>query len=66
MTESGRTALSHGCAAVGVLLLVGAGLTPADWHPEVPLLLGLVLLAAAHVLTPCEGRITVWKKTRTP
>jgi hypothetical protein len=51
---------------VGVLLLVAAGLAPADWRPEVPLLLGLVLLAVAHVLTPCEGRITVWKKTRTP
>jgi hypothetical protein len=59
-----KAAASNICASVGVLLLVFAGIAPAEWDPAVALFLGLVLLAVSHVLTPCLDRIAVWRKQR--
>jgi hypothetical protein len=41
-----------------VLLLVLAGVQPADWNPAIPALSGFALLAVSHVLTPCQDQIT--------
>jgi hypothetical protein len=59
-----RVTASNWCAAAGVLLLILAGLSPADWYPLVPFFLGLALIAVAHVLTPCKERIAEWRKAR--
>ncbi len=53
--------VSAACAALGVMLLVIAGVL-AD--PAVPALLGVALLAASHVLTPCRDQITRWWRQR--
>ena len=55
-----RASVSGACAAVGVLLLVAAGVSPAEWHPAVALFAGLALLVVSHVLTPCRDQITRW------
>ena len=57
-----RKHLSNVCASGGVLLLVYAGLAPAEWYPSVALFAGLALLVVSHVLTPCLDRIAVWRK----
>lgn len=62
--ELTRIAASNGCACGGVLLLAFAGLAPAEWYPAVALFFGLALLAVAHVLTPCQDRIAVWRASR--
>jgi len=59
-----RVTTANWCAAVGVLLLILAGLSPADWYPVIPLFAGLALIAEAHILTPCENRIAQWRKAR--
>jgi hypothetical protein len=59
-----RVAASDGCAAAGILLLIFAGLAPAEWYPAVALFLGVAFLAASHVLTPCVDRIAVWRASR--
>jgi len=55
-----REKISAGCAALGVLLLVLAGVFPAAWYPALPLFAGIALLAVSHVLTPCQDQITRW------
>ena len=55
-----RIKISHGCAAVGVALLMLASVLPSDWYPMVPLFLGLASIGASHVLTPCQDQITQW------
>ncbi len=62
MISNMRTAVSNACACCGVLLLLVAGLAPAEWYPAAALLLGLALLCISHVLTPCLDRIAVWRK----
>lgn len=57
-----RTALSDACAAVGVVLIVYAGIAPEEWLPVPALFVGLALLCISHVLTPCIDRIAVWRK----
>jgi hypothetical protein len=42
----------------GVLLLLLAGISPSEWHPVIPFLLGLLLIGISHVLTPCRDQIT--------
>jgi hypothetical protein len=59
-----RERISAGCAAIGVMLLVAAGILPADAYPALPLLVGLALLAVSHVLTPCRDQITKWWRHR--
>jgi formate hydrogenlyase subunit 3/multisubunit Na+/H+ antiporter MnhD subunit len=59
-----RVKLSHGCAAVGVLLLILSVLVPANWYPVVFLFAGLALLALSHGLTPCVERIEQLRKAR--
>ena len=59
-----RVALSHGFAAAGVLLLICATVSPADWYPAVQLLTGIGCLAVSHVLTPCKDQITRWWRGR--
>ena len=61
-----RVTLSNRCAAAGVALLVVAWLSPADWYPVLPLFLGVAFLAVSHVLTPCEVRISQWRKSCVP
>lgn len=53
---------SSACACGGVVLLIFAGVAPAEWYPAVALFVGLVLLVVSHVLTPCLDRIAVWRK----
>src|SRR6266852_8319311 len=62
--SSTRTAISNGCASVGVLLLILASVSPAAWYPNVQLFLGLALVVVSHVLTPCQDRITQWRNAR--
>jgi hypothetical protein len=57
-----KAAASNICASLGVVLLVFAGVAPAEWYPAVALFIGLALLAVSHVLTPCLDRIAVWRK----
>ena len=57
---SRRVRISHGCAAIGVLMLVLAGALPEEWHPVVPALLGIASLGVSHWLTPCQDQITQW------
>jgi len=64
MAGQTRITISNACAAVGVLLLLLAGLAPASWYPMVPLFVGLFLVAVAHLLTPCLDRIAVWRAAR--
>ena len=59
-----KGAISTGLAGIGVLLLVTAGASPADWHPGAQLLTGLALIALSHVLTPCQDELTRWWKVR--
>jgi hypothetical protein len=59
-----RVTLSHGCAAVGVLLLMLSVLLPADWYPVVFLFLGIAFLAVSHALTPCVERMEQLRKAR--
>ena len=59
-----RVRLSNVCAVIGVLLLMVAGVAPAEWHPAVPLFLGLALISVSHVLTPCQDQITRWWRSR--
>lgn len=59
MTKAGASSV---CASVGVLLVVIAAVSPAEWYPEAALFTGLALLAVSHVLTPCLDRIAVWRK----
>ena len=56
-----RAKVSSACAALGVMLLVVAGVI-AD--PAIPALAGVALLAASHVLTPCRDQITKWWRHR--
>jgi hypothetical protein len=57
-----RDSTSGACAAAGVLLLVFAGVAPADWYAVAALFGGLALLCVSHFLTPCLDRISVWRK----
>jgi hypothetical protein len=59
-----RATASSICAGFGVLLLIFAGVAPAEWHAAVALFVGLALLAVSHVLTPCLDRIAVWRVSR--
>ena len=59
-----KIALSSYLAAIGVGLLILASLSPADWYPAAPLFGGLALIAASHVLTPCQDQITKWWNAR--
>jgi len=59
-----RADISGTFAALGVLLLVLASLSPSDWYPPAQLLLGLAFLAVSHVLTPCKDQITRWWRSR--
>ena len=59
-----RVRLAQGCAAVGVLLLVGSVLVPADWYPVLLLFAGLALLAVSHALTPCVERLEQLRRAR--
>ena len=57
-----KVAASNACACGGVLLLIFAGVAPAEWYPAPALFAGLALLVVSHVLTPCLDRIAVWRK----
>lgn len=57
MTRSGVSGL---CACVGVLLLLLAYFMSA----QIPLFVGLALIAVSHVLTPCQDQITQWWRKR--
>jgi hypothetical protein len=59
-----RAAASNVIAAIGVALLVLAGVSPGDWYPAVALFAGLALIAVSHVLTPCKDQITRWWRAR--
>ena len=61
---SRRSGASNVLAGVGVLLLILASVSPADWFPTVPLFVGLALIAVSHVLTPCQDQITRWWRAR--
>lgn len=64
MTRVAKVAASSVCASLGVLLVVYAGVAPAEWYAIPALWAGLALLAVSHVLTPCLDRIAVWRKQR--
>lgn len=57
-----KTAASSACACAGVVLLVYAGVAPAEWYPVPALFAGLALLVVSHILAPCIDRIAVWRK----
>jgi hypothetical protein len=57
-----KVAASNACACGGVVLLIYAGVAPAEWYPASALFAGLALLVVSHVLTPCLDRIAVWRK----
>ena len=59
-----KEAASKACAAVGVALLLLAVAVPPAWQPAIPLFVGLALIAASHVLTPCQDQITRWWRSR--
>lgn len=59
-----RITMSHGCSTAGVILLMLSVLLPEHLYPVVFLFLGLALLAAAHVFTPCEERLEKLRKAR--
>lgn len=59
-----RITMSHGCSTAGVILLMLSVLLPERFYPVVFLFLGLALLAAAHVFTPCEERLEKLRKAR--
>jgi peptidoglycan/LPS O-acetylase OafA/YrhL len=59
-----RVRLSHACSTAGVLLLIACVAVPEHWYPVALLLTGIALLAVAHVLTPCEGRLEKLRKAR--
>jgi len=59
-----RIRVSNGCAMGGVLLLLLAGISPSEWHPVIPFLLGLLLIGISHILTPCRDQITRWWRQR--
>lgn len=58
--QNTRVRVSNACAALGVLLLLLAGVLPESWFPVAALFAGLALLALSHVLTPCQDQITRW------
>lgn len=60
--NTSKVTVSSVCACGGVLLLIFAGVAPAEWHPGLALFAGLALLVVSHVLTPCLDRIAVWRK----
>jgi hypothetical protein len=55
-----RTGASHACAAIGVALLIAAGVL----HDPLSLFAGLLFIAISHVLTPCKDQITRWWRER--
>jgi hypothetical protein len=57
-----KSAASSACVCTGVVLVIYAGVAPADWYPVPALFSGLALLVVSHVLTPCLDRIAVWRK----
>ena len=59
-----RITMSHGCSTAGVILLMLSVLLPEHLYPVAFLFLGLALLAAAHVFTPCEERLEKLRKAR--
>jgi len=61
---STRVEASNVFAGVGVLLLVSASVSPADWYPSVQLFIGLAFIAISHVLTPCQDQVTRWWNAR--
>jgi hypothetical protein len=54
--------IAQGCASVGVLLLISAGLSPEAWYPVAQFFTGLAFIAVAHVLAPCDTWISVRRK----
>jgi hypothetical protein len=59
-----RVSASHVCSTAGVILLMLSALLPAEFYPVVFLFAGLIFLAGAHVLTPCEERLEKLRKAR--
>lgn len=59
-----RVAISHGFAALGVLLFVTATAAPDEWYPVAQLFAGFACLAVSHALTPCQGDLTPWWKAQ--
>lgn len=57
-----KVAASSVCASLGVLLVLYAGVAPAEGYAIPAPFAGLALLAVSHVLTPCLDRIAVWRK----
>ncbi len=64
MDPGARVRVSNGFAVFGVLLLMLAAVSPADWYPSAPLFAGLACLVVSHVLTPCQDQITRWWRAR--
>lgn len=63
--EAGRLiAVSRGFAAIGVLLFVSAGVSPAEWYPVAQFFTGIFFMAVSHALTPCEDDLTPWWKAQ--
>lgn len=56
--------IAKGCATLGVLLLVSAGLSPEAWYPVWQFFIGLALIALAHVLAPCDTWLSLRRKDR--
>jgi hypothetical protein len=59
-----RNAISHGFAAIGVLLFVTAIASPADWYPVAQFFAAIACFVVSHVLTPCEDELTPWWKAQ--
>jgi hypothetical protein len=55
-----RDTASQACAAIGVALLIAAGVL----HEALSLFAGLFFVAISHVLTPCKDQITRWWRER--
>ena len=64
MHSSPRIRISHGFAAIGVLLFVTAIASPAEWYPVAQFFAAIACFAVSHALTPCEDDLTPWWKAQ--
>jgi hypothetical protein len=59
-----RIAVSHGFAALGVLLFVTAAASPDEWYPAAQFVAAIACFVVSHALTPCEDELTPWWKAQ--
>jgi hypothetical protein len=59
-----RISVSHGFAALGVLLFVTASASPAEWYPVAQFFAAIACFVVSHALAPCENDLTPWWKAQ--